>query len=300
MRKFIEAKGVMLNGALFVSGSGSNAEKVLAYELSGAERRWNPALLVTDAPGKSRAGEIASAFGLPLVALDIREFYRERGESRVSLATEKGREVREEWTCELRRLVQPYGIAFGILAGFVPLTNITGDFPCLNVHPGDLTVEADGRRILVGLHTVPVEKAILGGFSSMRSSVIIAQPYTGSGGEMDSGPILGVSGEVEIDLGGHELCELEAIASARPGARPPGGYKDLLEEIAAVNQTTLKEKGDWIVLPRVVRDFAGGRFALGDGDILNYCTGGKWIGVKTVEYRASGEGVPVKSGDPIE
>lgn len=94
----------------------------------------------------------------------------------------------------LRELVLPWKIDFGVLAGFVPLCNITADLPCLNVHPGDLTVETDGRRILAGLHFKPVETAILAGHPALRSSVILAQPFEGSGeAEMDSGPVLGVS-----------------------------------------------------------------------------------------------------------
>ena len=47
--------------------------------------------------------------------------------------------------------VATFLVSLGILAGFVPLTNLTSDFPCLNVHPADLTVTApDGRRLLAG------------------------------------------------------------------------------------------------------------------------------------------------------
>jgi len=35
---------------------------------------------------------------VPFLSLDILEFYRERGELKVSLATENGRRIREEWT----------------------------------------------------------------------------------------------------------------------------------------------------------------------------------------------------------
>ncbi|MBN1864079.1 MAG: hypothetical protein JW808_04195 [Victivallales bacterium] len=295
MRKFIECGNTgRLNAALFVSGSGTNAERVLEHELRDSRETcsWNPALIVTDAPEKSRAREISERYGLPLVEHDIKRFYQDRGESRVSLAGERGRGIREEWTEELRHRLEPYRIDFGVLAGFVPLTNITGDFPCLNVHPGDLTVESDGKRELVGLHTLPVERAILAGHRVMRSSVIVAQPYTGSGGGMDTGPILGVSGEVDIELNGHNLGELIELASSRPGARPPGGYKDLLEELARHNQKRLKENGDWVVLPPVVRDFAMGRFALSQDGGLLYEAGGEWKAVQTVEYYPDGRKRP--------
>ena len=276
---------------LFMSGSGSNARRTLERRAErGESGSWLPVAIVTDAPDTSNAAAIAEEHGLPLVALDIRRFYHERGEERVSLATESGRRIREEWTAELRSLLAPFKLDFGVLAGFMPLTNITSDFPCLNVHPGDLTVEEDGRRILIGLHTVPVERAILSGFRHMRSSVIIAQKYTGSGGEMDTGPILGVSTPVEIDLRGEPLGKLAEIAAGRPDRKPRGGYGDLLEEIAKENQERLKEAGDWIVLPRVVEDFASGRCALeGGGGLVYRDDSGEWETVRTVEYGETGK-----------
>ncbi len=285
-RSFITTSNRLPRAAIFVSGTGTNAERVVARwrDRHAAARSWEPAAIVTDAPGKSRAGVIASAEGLPLVSLDIRAFYQERGEGKVSLATERGRQIRAAWTDSLRKLIAPLRIDFGILAGFVPLTNLTADFPCLNVHPGDLTVEEGGRRLLVGLHTLPIETAILRGLPHLRSSVIVAQPYTGGGGEMDSGPILGISPPVAIDLQGNRLDILRRIADARPRQRPVGGYKDLLEGVAAHNQDLLKRGGDWIVFPRVVEDFAEGNFALDDTGGLFFRTEGVWRGVKTVAY----------------
>lgn len=284
LKKILEADGKPA-GAIFMSGSGSNAERLLEFVSSHNDCSWKPSVIVTDAPDKSRAALIAGKYNLPLIKHDILSFYRERGEAKVTLKTENGRRIREEWTNALREELRPYKINFGILAGFVPLSNITSDFPCLNVHPGDLTVEKDGRRVLVGLHTVPVEMAVMMGLTSLRSSVIIAQTYTGAGGEMDSGPILGISEAVNIDFNGHSLAELKAVSVKRPAQRPLGGYKDILEEMASANQDLLKENGDWIVFPPAVNDFAAGRFAIDENDILNYLTdSGDWKKIKTVIY----------------
>ena len=270
--------------AIFMSGSGSNAEKLLESLRSGSCTSWTAAVLVTDNPSKSRTAELAAEYKLPLVELDLRSFYRERGETRMSLATERGREIREEWTNELRTSLASFNIDFGILAGFVPLTNITNDFPCLNVHPGDLTVEKNHQRILVGLHTIPVEIAMLEELQSLRSSVIIAQTYTGKGGEMDSGPILGLSEAVKIDFQGKTFAELQSLSVKRPEKRPVGGFKDELEEIADHNQTLLKEQGDWLVFPPAVDDFAAGNFGLDESDQLHYTIDGEWKAIKTVVY----------------
>ena len=285
MRNLLENFDIkkMSHGAIFMSGNGTNAEKVLAFHKKTAGK-WLPSVIITDAPEKSRAAEIATEYDLPLIELSIREFYRRHDENKISLASENGRRIRELWTAALREKIAPFNIDFGILAGFVPLSNITGDFPCLNVHPGDLTMERNGQRILVGLHAVPVELAIINNLKTIRSSVIIAQPYTGQGGEMDSGAILGVSPELELDLQGVSRTQLLDIYNKRSVRKPLGGWNDALSKIATANQERLKEEGDWVVLPQVVNDFAAGKFAVEDEN-LYFKKGNTWSMVKTIEYK---------------
>jgi len=266
-----------------MSGNGSNAEKVLDFQKK-TSAKWLPAVIITDDPEGSRTAVIAENYDLPLVELSIREFYRQHGESKISLASENGRRIRKLWTDTLRKKIAAYNIDFGILAGFMPLSNITGDFPCLNVHPGDLTVECNGQRLFVGLHAIPTELAIINNFKTIRSSVIIAQPYTGKGGEMDTGPILGISPELELDLNAFTQEQLTDIYNKRPAKKPIGGWKDALSKIASANQERLKEKGDWIVLPQVVNDFAAGKFAIEKGN-LYYKKETTWEKVKTIEYK---------------
>lgn len=244
--------------AIFLSGSGSNAIQILTKYQQETQPKMKIVCLVTDLPEKSKAREIGQQFKLPVVENDIRKFYQERGATKVSLMTEEGRQLREEWTNQLRTLLQPYKIDFGIFAGFIPLCNITSDFPCLNVHPGDLTYLKNGERYLVGLHTIPIERAILEGLTSLRSSVIIAEPYTGKGDDMDKGALIGLSPSVEIDFAGSSLEELKACFAQRPKVRPKGGYQDHLEEIATLNQERLKEGGDWVVFSPSAITFAMG------------------------------------------
>ncbi len=273
--KFFNDHGT--NAAIFLSGSGSNAEALL-----NTRHGWNAAVLVTDYPETSRAREIAAQFGIPLIEADIREFYKAHGLETIALNTERGREVRNLWTDSIRRKLAPYKVDFGILAGFVSLTNITSSFPCLNVHPGDLTYEVDGRRELVGLHTIPVEKAILFGLPYLRSSVIVAMPFN-SEADIDSGPILGVSEPVPVELGGVTLDELKRVAAARPPKKPRGGWGDLLEKVAQAHQERLKFQGDLVIYPRVVEDFAAGNFSIAEGQLYY-----KSQPVQTVEYSSKG------------
>jgi len=271
--------------AIFMSGSGSNAERILErVEAKEPDVPFEVTALVTDAPETSRARDLGARFGLPVVENDIRAFYRERGESRVSIATPRGQEIRQEWTDALRAQLAPCGVDFAVFAGFVPLTNLTADFPCLNVHPGDLTYLRDNRRYLVGLHTVPIERAILEGLPELRSSVIVALPYTGKGDDMDNGPILGISPPVAVLPGEETLEELAAVMAERPERRPKGGFADPLEQMAEANQDRLKEGGDWIVFPRVTFDFAAGRFGTDEADQLYYRLGSTWHPVETVVY----------------
>ena len=271
---------------IFMSGSGVNAEKLLALEAAG-DAAYRISAIVTDVPdpGSSRAALLAGKFGKPLISLDIAAFYAERGLSSTSLSVPGGVAVREEWTDELRRLVRRAGAPdFGILAGFISLSDITSDFPCLNVHPGDLTVlDADGGRRYVGLAARPVEKAILAGETFLRSSVILAGGFTGKAGEVDSGPLLGISEPVAVDLAGETLDALKTAMAARPSGKPLK-EADVLRRVARINLENLKRRGDLTVLPGVADDFARGEFApAADGGIL-------WRGqrVRTVEYRSDG------------
>jgi len=273
--------------AIFMSGSGSNAEKLL--EQQRQDSPWQPLVLVTDRPEISRARELAARFGLPLIEHDIAVFYRERGENKVTLLSESGRRIRSEWTESLRGKLAAFQVDFGILAGFVPLSNITSDFPCLNVHPGDLTYIKEGSRYLVGLHKVPLERALLDGLSYLRSSVIIAQAYTGQGGEMDSGPLLGISAPVAVDWNGYSHTDIMKIYSGRTAQRPSGGYRDLLDELADLNLERLKCQGDWVLFPPVVDEFARGNYALDDSGRLYYKNNGAWRKILTVEYGQKGE-----------
>lgn len=284
LKSFMDLPGA----AVFLSGSGTNAEALLKDVFDEKKTpSWRPEVLVTDRPETSRAREIAAAFGLPLVEHDIRRFYEERGLSRVTIATEEGMRVREEWTDVLIEKLKPYRISFGLLAGFVPLCNITKVFPCLNVHPGDLTVTEHGRRLFAGLHLLPTETAILRGCDSIRSSVILAQSVSAGGSEMDEGPVLGISDAMPLDLEGHTREELQRVQEERASKSPAERRTDLLARIAEHNVERLKKCGDWKLFPRVTRDFADGFFDW-KGPCLRY----RGKEVETVLYCADGTPVP--------
>ena len=263
-QNFLKSFGKNPAAALFLSGSGTNAEKLL-QDAASPDTPWRPQVLVTDRPETSRARDLASEFHLPLIEHDIHAYYRKNGRPRVSLATEEDMCLREKWTEELREKLRPFSVDFGILAGFMTLCNITDDLICLNVHPGDLTVRENGKRIYAGLHRGPAERAILRGEKFIRSSVILAGKIGMKGAGMDEGPVLGISDLMELDLQGMSLDFLRETAARREGKKPAEYADDPLARLANFNVDRLKEAGDWKLFPRVVRDFAKGFFRMEDG-----------------------------------
>ena len=273
--------------AIFMSGTGTNAAAVLRYA-AVRRRSFQVAALATDAPDSGNAYALGREFKLPVVALDLKKFYLEHGESSIRLDSPHRRELRQLWSDRMYEMLAPYSVELGILAGFVPLTNLTGKFPCLNVHPGDLTLkDGSGRKLLAGLHILPVERAVLAGFPALRSSVILAQEYTGDGSaEMDTGPVLGVSAPVPVDLMGATVAELRTLAAARVRGVP---VADKLREVAKHNVERLKTAGDHVVLPRAVDDFAAGRFHARGERVGWLDDGGNVTEALTVEYRGDGK-----------
>ena len=267
---------------VLMSGSGSNAE-VLVRASRMENSPFTISALVTDRPERCRAREIAAMYHLPLVECDIFDFYRKNGENSIRLDTPRRRELRNRWNTMLEKAIEPFAPDFGALAGFVPLTNLAAKLPLLNVHPGDLTAtDENGRRLYTGLHHLPVETAILDGVAGLRSSVILAQPYSGDGNtEMDSGPVLGVSSPVAPKLDGAIPARLKKLYEIRiPGVTPT----DRLREIADASLEELKIHGDHVIFPKVVADFALGRYAVDANEQLYYEVDNKFVPVKTIEY----------------
>ena len=270
--------------AIFLSGSGSNAENLIRkWQESGT---WGlfKVIFFTDRPEKSNARALAKTYDVELLENDIKKFYLDKGVNAVSISTPQGFAIREEWTTSVRTQLEPYHIDFGIFAGFIPLTNLTSYFPCLNIHPGDLTYLKQEERYLIGLHTVPIERAILEGLNYLRSSVILAKPYNEIEKKMDDGFLLGISDKVDLDLNGTPLSRFRDIAKRRPPKRPRKGFQDELEHVAALNQDRLKKFGDWILFPKVIEEFVLGNYGLSETKELFFQDQGKWIPLKTIVF----------------
>ena len=278
--------------AVCMSGTGSNAE-VLLQKAAVPGAGFRVAVIFTDAPESSSAADLGAKYQIPVERLDIRRFYADHGENDIRLTTAKRRELRRRWSEEVWKLLEPHKVGFAVFAGFVPLNQLPEKLSCLNVHPGDLTVESSGRRRYAGLHFRPVEMAILDGKSDLRSSVILVQSATGEGrSEVDAGPVLGVSEPVPVDLAGSTLSELKEINAARQSAP----YHDKLRQLAKLNVEKLKRDGDHCVLPAVVEAFASGRYGMtADGKLAFRNAFGDWETVVTVEFASDGAETPRKT-----
>ena len=112
--------------------------------------------------------------------------------------------------------------------------------------------------------------AILAGFDHLRSSVLIATPFTPGAPEMDHGCIPGISAKVPVDLLGHTRGELRE-------------NEVLLKQIAEYNLNQLKRFGDWTLFPRVADDFSEGKFQISPEGVLLY----EDSPVLTVDYSSS-------------
>ena len=275
--------------AVCMSGTGSNADVILK-RASGEDCNFKVAVIFTDAPETSLALELGKKYGVPVESLDIRRFYADYGENSIKLDSDRRRELRDQWSGKVLELLKPYDCSFAVFAGFVPLTNMAEKMPCLNVHPGDLTVTEAGERIYAGLHYAPVERAICNGEKNLRSSVILVQSFAGKK-DVDAGPVLGISAPVKIDRAGFSADELSAVKNARE----KGAVDDELRTIAKANVERLKTGGDHVVLPQVIEFFAAGRYGCDEnGNLcLKSVKEDKWERIETVEF-SSGDKPKVK------
>ncbi|MEE8355561.1 MAG: formyltransferase family protein [Candidatus Bathyarchaeia archaeon] len=240
--------------ACFVSGSGTNARRIIERSL-GEDSRFEVSLIFTDvrddrirkSGGKRcRAKDIADEYGISYECEDIRDFYRERGVKRTDLS------LRPKFDRLVVEKVAPHGVDLVALAGYMsiatrPLLEAYNG-RMVNVHPADLSIMEGNERKYVGIHVV--RDAILAGELELRASTHVVRE------KVDHGEILVVSEPVPVSLPeGVVLGEL---------ARD----KRLLGVIVDEHQGRLKERGDWVIFPLTIQMISEGRFTLdGEGGV---------------------------------
>ncbi|MGI5839904.1 MAG: acetate--CoA ligase family protein [bacterium] len=174
----------------YASGSGKTLWKVLELERE-LMKTWegSPFEVVgifSDNPG-AQAIRIAKEHNFPHVSLDIREYYRQAGRPL------RDREVRAQYDAAVLELIRPFRPDLILLAGYVWATTdiVVNSYPVVNVHPADLSVCRDGRRVYAGANGIG--DALDDGKEYLASTSHIATR------ELDSGPLLMISPPVTVD-----------------------------------------------------------------------------------------------------
>lgn len=249
MSIYTPKRGGKMQVACFVSGSGTNARRIIEHSLR-EDSGFKVELIFTDVRDDrlNRRGEkickardIAEEYGIAYECEDIRDFYRSKGHrSRRDIS------LRPEFDERVVDRVSPHGIDVVALAGYMSITTEPllrkFDGSMFNVHPADLSIMKNGERKYVGIHVV--RDAILAGEPELRASTHVVRQ------KVDYGEILVISDPVPVEL-------------------PDGiGVDELREDDAALgrlvdgHQERLKRRGDWVIYPMTLQMISEGRFAL--------------------------------------
>ncbi|MCX6749657.1 MAG: formyltransferase family protein [Candidatus Pacearchaeota archaeon] len=256
--------------AIFMSGSGSNARKIIekylgraASPIESGALSFEPVLMFTDNP-VSKAHKIANEHGIPVFCSPIRYFYKRRGKDFKDLIT------RAEYDLQQADVLRSFSIDAVALAGYdwIVTPEICNCFLTINVHPGDLRVRnSEGKRRYTGLAWVPSAKAILNKERMVYTSVHLVTP------RLDGGPLLAVSApqpvpEEALSLERKALLgEADSLKDIRLFLEQNSNLPD--EEVArkfpiyrfAKNcQERLKLHGDWVEFPEVIANISLGMY----------------------------------------
>ena len=231
------ALGTMRCVAL-MSGSGTNVRRILEHREKLIKNEGGSPFDVVGIFSDcwdSQANRIGMEYDIPVLTRDLVGWMKRNEVKRNEL------DKREKFDIENIEFIKNWDAKIAIYAGYMSIASPTliDAFLGVNVHPADLSITGpDGRRVWTGAHAV--RDAIEGGEKEIRSTTHLVT-Y-----EVDAGPILMVSGPVEVDL---------------PEDFDPSD-RDLLDEVADHNQERLKQSGDWVVFPRTIEALARGEFAL--------------------------------------
>jgi folate-dependent phosphoribosylglycinamide formyltransferase PurN len=226
-----------------MSGSGTNVRKITEHQLKLKKGRgkspYEVVVIFTDNP-ESNAKKIAEEYGISLEVNDIKKFYHGKDI--------KDKSIREEFDKKTIELIKPYKPDIIALCGYAWFITkpLISKYLIVNVHPADLSVVVNGKRKYVGLHHVPVMKAILAGEKSLHSSTHIVTE------DVDMGEILVISKPLKVEL--PDGVTIEDLKKPEK--------KELLKKISEEHQNKLKEIGDWEIFPLTIQWIAERRFGI--------------------------------------
>ncbi|MBA7480735.1 MAG: hypothetical protein GH155_04740 [Spirochaeta sp.] len=178
--------------AILMSGSGSNARKIIEYNSKFLDIR----LILSDNPA-SNYRSIARDFNIDQALNNIYRFYGvEPG--KVSAAGRKrfrDKQKRLTFDALTDKILKGYDIELIAAAGYNWLLSplLCNNYIIVNVHPGDLRVRDEaGKRKYIGLGWIPTAKALLNGEQSVYTTTHLVTA------ELDGGAIARVSAPVDV------------------------------------------------------------------------------------------------------
>lgn len=179
----------------YCSGSGNTLWKVLELQREMEQTfegcPFEVVGIFSDNPN-SKAVETAIKENIPYKSIDIKEYYKNAG------APLKDRTIRAQYDNEAYELIKEFNADIIILSGYVwAITDIIVDnYLVINVHPGDLSVMKDGKRLLAG------HNGIQAAFDANMDYICSASHIVNK--NIDAGPILVISEKIPVDYTLHE------------------------------------------------------------------------------------------------
>lgn len=242
-----------------MSGSGSNLRKIIEWERVLRQERgkniYRVVVIFTDT-FDSRASEIGRDFDIPVICRDLKGFYRQQAKSRYDL------KVREEFDAETVKALSPFEVKAAAYAGYMSIVTrpLIEAFLGVNVHPADLSQEAEGKRKYTGAQAVRL--AIMAGERSLRSTTHLIEP------QVDGGRLLMISNPLPVVIKNSVIPENE----------------EEIQRLAHYYQERLKEVGDWVIFPRTIQAIAEGRYAFDKQGMIYFDGRAVPYGVPYEEY----------------
>lgn len=180
----------ILSLAIFLSGTGSNARKMVETGLL-EEKSSKPLYLVVaifSDKKSSAAIKISRDYSIPVIVNDIDDFYRQKNKPKRDLNT------RMEYDQNTVSSLAPYNPHLIVYAGYMSIVTqpLINAYLGINLHPADLTREKEGKRLYTGAHAV--RDALLAWEKRLRSTTHLLTH------EVDAGPILFVSNPIDVQL----------------------------------------------------------------------------------------------------
>lgn len=209
--------------AIFMSGTGSNATRILE-----AQKGFEVVLIFTDRD--CNAEKIAQEFHVKYYKNDINAYYKKRNAKRSDLT------VRKDYDQETATILEKEKIDVVALCGYnsIITNTIFSRWITVNVHPADLSLLQDGKRILAGcMGANCITKARELGHTSVRATTHLVEEG------VDEGGILMLSENVAITESDEETLE------------------------------ELKKKGDHVIYHETLKRLARGSFWKSEGIIID-------------------------------